>query len=269
MAQERPRYQFGEFELDTPAATLRRGGQEIPLPPKAFQVLAYLIEHRQQVVSKQELVEALWKDTFVTDDALVQAVTAVRKALGDDAERPRFIRTKPRLGYQFIAPLAPPDAVAAGAVNRPAQTGESASVWEAPIGRGRARTFMILIQAGYLGVYAALLLNLSIAADVLASFLLARLGFSGWAFPLLVLLALVGAAVRLYLITTVALDHPQTGRQYRRLAPALFALDELTALTPLLLVHATGLAIALILIPVLAYSPFAQTTLMRTAYPAR
>ena len=76
----------------------------------------------------------------------------------------------------------------------------------------------------------------------------------------------MGAAVRLYLITTVALDHPQTGRQYRRLAPALFTLDLLTALTPLLLVQATGLAIALILIPVLAYSPFAQTTLMRTAY---
>ncbi|HSC77912.1 MAG TPA: transcriptional regulator [Candidatus Acidoferrales bacterium] len=257
MAQERPRYQFGEFELDTPAATLRRGGQEIPLPPKAFQVLAHLIEHRRQVVSKQELVEALWKDTFVTDDALVQAITAVRKALGDDAENPRFIRTKPRVGYQFIGQLTG---------DAPATESAPVSVWEAPLARKRARTLMILIQVGYLGIYAALLLNLSIAADVLASFLLARLSLSGWALPLLILLALVGAALRLYLITTVALDHPQTGRQYHRLAPALFALDELTALTPLLLVHATGLAIALILIPVLAYSPFAQTTLMRTAY---
>ncbi len=269
MAQERPRYQFGEFELDTSTASLRRGGQEVPLPPKAFQVLAYLIEHRQQVVSKQELVEALWKDTFVTDDALVQAITAVRKALGDDAEHPRYIRTKPRLGYQFIAPLAPPDAVASSAAEGSSETAASASVWEAPIGRRRARTFMILIQVGYFGIYAALLLNLSIASDVLASTLLGRIRLADWSLLLLLLLALVGAAVRLYLITTVALDHPQTGRQYRRLAPALFTLDEITALTPLLLVHATGLAIALLLIPVLAYSPFAQTTLMRTAYPAR
>ncbi len=262
MAQDRPRYQFGEFELDTPAATLRRGAQEIPLPPKAFQVLAYLIEHRRQVVSKQELVEALWKDTFVTDDALVQAITAVRKALGDDAESPRFIRTKPRVGYQFIAPLEAGDAERLEAA--------PVSVWEAPLARKRARTLMILIQFGYLGIYAALLLNLSIAADVLGS-VLGHTLVADWSLPflLLTLLALVGAAVRLYLITTVALDHPQTGRQYRRLAPALFALDLLTALTPLLLVHATGLAIALILIPVLAYSPFAQTTLMRTAYPAR
>jgi DNA-binding winged helix-turn-helix (wHTH) protein len=158
VAQERPRYQFGEFELDTPAATLRRGGQEIPLPPRAFQVLAYLIELRRQVVSKQELVEALWKDTFVTDDALVQAVTAVRKALGDDAESPRFIRTKPRVGYQFIAPLESGDAEHPEAA--------PVSVWEAPLARKRARTLMILIQVGYLGIYAALLLNLSIAADV-------------------------------------------------------------------------------------------------------
>ncbi len=261
MAQERPRYQFGEFELDTPAATLRRGGQEIPLPPKAFQVLAYLIEHRRQVVSKQELVDALWKDTFVTDDALVQAITAVRKALGDDAENPRFIRTKPRVGYQFIGRLEG---------DAPGVSAQEVSVWEAPLARKRARTLMILIQVGYLGIYAALLLNLPIAANVLGS-TLGRILLVDWSLPflLLVLLALVGAAVRLYLITTVALDHPQTNRQYRRLAPALFALDELTALTPLLLVHATGLAIALILIPVLAYSPFAQTTLMRTAYPAR
>ncbi|HXE75014.1 MAG TPA: transcriptional regulator [Candidatus Xenobia bacterium] len=257
MAQEHPRYQFGEFELDTATASLRRGGQEIALPPKAFQVLAYLIEHRTQVVSKQELVEALWKDTFVTDDALVQAITAVRKALGDDAESPRFIRTKPRVGYQFIAPL---QGDAAAPQSAPV------SVWEAPLARRRARTLMILIQVGYFGIYAALLLNLSIAADVFSSAVLERLGLGSWAFLLLTLLALVGAAVRLYLITTVALDHPQTGRQYRRLAPALFALDLFTALTPLLLVQATGLAIALILIPVLAYSPFAQTTLMRTAY---
>jgi len=263
VSERPPSYRFGEFELDAATASLRRGGQELSLPPKAFQVLLYLVEQRQRVVPKQELVEALWKDTFVTDDALVQAVTAARKALGDDAESPRFIRTKPKIGYQFIATIDsfPPAAAAAPVAD--------ISVWEAPLERQRARRLMIAIQVGYLGLYAALLFNVGMAADALASALLGRIGLAGWALELLIGLALVGVAVRLYLITTVALDHPRTGRQYGRLRAALFVLDELSALAPLLLLEAAGLPIALILIPVLAYAPFSQGTLMRTAYPHR
>ncbi|MGH9778691.1 MAG: winged helix-turn-helix domain-containing protein, partial [Candidatus Acidiferrales bacterium] len=165
--------------MDAATASLRRGGQEVNLPPKAFQVLVYLVEQRQRVVPKQELVEALWKDTFVTDDALVQAVTAARKALGDDAENPRFIRTKPKIGYQFIAPLNPAESIHRP---RPAPTAaaEFVSVWQAPIERGRARTFMILIQIGYLGLYAAVLFNVGMAADALASALLGRIGLGAW-----------------------------------------------------------------------------------------
>lgn len=271
MSERPPSYRFGEFELDAATASLRRAGQELNLPPRAFQVLLYLVEQRERVVPKQELVEALWKDTFVTDDALVQAVTAARKALGDDAESPRYIRTKPKIGYQFIAPLnaPPPDPAPAQPEAGTSVGAATPSVWEAPIGRGRARRLMIAIQAGYLGLYAALLFNVGLAAEALATALLGRIGLADWALELLVGLALVGVAVRLYLITTVALDHPQTGRQYGRLRAALFALDEATALAPLLLLEATGLPIALILIPVLAYAPFSQGTLMRTAYPLR
>jgi DNA-binding winged helix-turn-helix (wHTH) protein len=265
VSERPPSYRFGEFQLDAATASLRRAGQEVPLPPKAFQVLLYLAERRERVVSKQELVEALWKDTFVTDDALVQAVTAARKALGDDAENPRVIRTKPKIGYQFIATL---EGAALPSVSQ-ASGQADVSVWEAPLERRRARRFMILIQVGYLGLYAAVLFNIGMASDALASALLGRIGLGGWALELLVGLALVGVAVRLYLITTVALDHPQTGRQYARLRAALFLLDEATALSPLLLLEATGLPIALILIPVLAYAPFSQNTLMRTAYPPR
>jgi DNA-binding winged helix-turn-helix (wHTH) protein len=264
VSEKPPSYRFGEFELDAATASLRRGGQELPLPPKAFQVLLYLVEQRQRVVPKQELVEALWKDTFVTDDALVQAVTAARKALGDDAESPRFIRTKPKIGYQFIAVLDSAPPLTARAAQGPAAA--EVSVWEAPLERRRARRLMIAVQVGYLGLYAAVLFNVGMAADALASALLGRIGLGEWALELLVGLALVGVAVRLYLITAVALDHPQTGRQYGRLRVALFALDEISALAPLLLLEATGLPIALILIPVLAYAPFSQGTLMRTAY---
>jgi DNA-binding winged helix-turn-helix (wHTH) protein len=259
-----PSYRFGEFELDTATASLRRAGQELSLPPKAFQVLLYLAEHRERVVPKQELVEALWKDTFVTDDALVQAVTAARKALGDDAENPCYIRTKPKIGYQFIGTLDL--AASAPSASQTSGPAEAVSVWEAPLEQRRARRLMIAIQVGYFGLYAAVLFNVGMAADALASALLGRIGLGAWALELLIALALVGVAVRLYLITAVALDHPQIGRQYGRLRAVLFVLDQASALAPLLLLEATGLPIALILIPVLAYAPFSQNTLMRTAY---
>ncbi|MFQ5817234.1 MAG: transcriptional regulator [Terriglobia bacterium] len=250
-------YRFGEFRLDPAAGWLRHGEREVELPPKAFQVLGYLIEHRDRLVPKQELIEVLWKDTFVTDDALVQAVTSIRRALGDEAEHPRFIRTKPRAGYQFIAPV---DADAAAAV-MPATI--------APTGRRTARTLVLLIQAGYLGLYTLALFHLEEAAQLLARALNRLPVAATLSLPGIVFLALCGVAVRLYLIACVALDHPQTGRQFQRLFPALFLLDLLWALAPLLLAGKTGLLLALALIPVLAYAPFSQRTLIRSAYTVR
>lgn len=262
MAETKPSYRFGEFRLDPEAASLRRGEAELGLPPKALLVLTYLIEHRQRVVPKQELVEAIWKDTFVTDDALVQVVTAIRRALGDDPENPHYLRTRPRVGYQFIAAVEEQLPAAGGPAAAPV------SVWKAPIVRDRARRLMLLIQAGYIGLYTLTLFYLGEASSGLAAALLGRFRLEGAAVPLLVVLTLTGMAVRLYLITTVALDHPQTGRQYRRLLPALFTLDLAWALAPLLLTEATGLAVALLLIPALVYAPFAQATLVRSAYAA-
>src|SRR3989304_6056902 len=165
-----------------------------------------------------------------------------------------------RVVYQCIAPVQEGAAAAEAAV---------ASVWVAPIGRDRARRFLVAIQVGYLALYAATLIRVEIAAEVLGARLLRRVGWEDWAATLLVALALTGVAVRLYLITTVSLDHPQTGRQYRRLFPALFVFDELWALAPLLWTGATGLVVALVLIPVLAYAPLSQRTLIRSAYPGR
>lgn len=117
-------YAFGEFRLDPRAGQLGRGRQEVDLPPKAFQVLCYLVEQRGRPVPKQELMEAVWKDTFVTDDALVQAILAIRRALGDDAEEPRYIRTRPRVGYEFVASVE--------AIEAAPSVAESV----APVGRG-------------------------------------------------------------------------------------------------------------------------------------
>src|SRR6185295_16911544 len=92
---------FGEFTLDLDRALLLQNGNEVKLRPKSFEALKYLVEHPGRVVSKGELIQAIWPDTFVTDDSLVQCLRDVRLALG--SERQRFIKTSPRRGYIFDA----------------------------------------------------------------------------------------------------------------------------------------------------------------------
>jgi tetratricopeptide (TPR) repeat protein/DNA-binding winged helix-turn-helix (wHTH) protein len=101
-------YRFGDIEVDPSQACIRRASEVVYLRPKTFQALLYLVENRERLVSKEELFEAVWKDTAVTDDALVQVVVDIRKALGDDPRNPQFIRTFPKLGYRFIAPVETP-----------------------------------------------------------------------------------------------------------------------------------------------------------------
>ena len=77
---------FDGFTLDLTRGSLLRGNQEIKLPPKPYDALKYLVENPGRLISKRELVEALWPDTAVTDDSLVQCLKEVRRALGDDAQ---------------------------------------------------------------------------------------------------------------------------------------------------------------------------------------
>jgi DNA-binding winged helix-turn-helix (wHTH) protein/tetratricopeptide (TPR) repeat protein/TolB-like protein len=96
------RLAFGPFVLEPETGRLFRGDQAIPLAPKPFETLLYLARRPGRVVSKTELIEALWRDTYVTEDVLVQSMVEVRRALGDPAKTPRYIQTLPRRGYQFI-----------------------------------------------------------------------------------------------------------------------------------------------------------------------
>jgi DNA-binding winged helix-turn-helix (wHTH) protein/TolB-like protein/Tfp pilus assembly protein PilF len=96
-------YRFGEFTLDVSEHRLLRENEEIYLQPKTFETLLYLIEHHGHLATKKELLDALWADTFVTENALSRCIKEVREALGDDAHQPRYVRTVPRLGYKFIA----------------------------------------------------------------------------------------------------------------------------------------------------------------------
>jgi pimeloyl-ACP methyl ester carboxylesterase/DNA-binding winged helix-turn-helix (wHTH) protein len=90
---------FDAYSLDLQRCSLRRGEEQIELRPKAFDVLRYLVANWGRVISKQELIGAVWPGLFVTDDALVQCVRDVRHALSDEAHR--IIKTSPRRGYLF------------------------------------------------------------------------------------------------------------------------------------------------------------------------
>ena len=92
-------HSFEQFSLDLTRGCLLRGQNEVKLRPKAFEVLTYLIKNNGRLVSKDELIHAVWIDTAVTDDSLVQCLMEVRRALGDEAQQ--IIKTVPRRGYIF------------------------------------------------------------------------------------------------------------------------------------------------------------------------
>ena len=102
---------FGQFKLDLRTAEIYKQGKRIKLQEQPYQVLALLIERPGELVSREELRKKLWpNDTFVDFDHGVNiAVNKLRDALGDSAEKPRFIETLPRRGYRFIAAIGPVD----------------------------------------------------------------------------------------------------------------------------------------------------------------
>ncbi|MCI0619278.1 AAA family ATPase [bacterium] len=97
---------FHPFRLDSINQCLYRGQHEIPLRPKTLAVLEYLLKRPGQLVTKTELLNAVWPDTFVTDAVLKVSIREIRDALGDDQKKPGFIETAHRRGYRFIAKIA-------------------------------------------------------------------------------------------------------------------------------------------------------------------
>src|ERR1700735_1212247 len=94
-------YRFGQFVLDSSRRTLSRAESPIPLTPKAFDVLLFLAQNPNRLITKEELLRAVWGGTSVEEGNLAQYVWHLRKALGDDSENPRLIVTIARKGYQF------------------------------------------------------------------------------------------------------------------------------------------------------------------------
>ena len=102
---------FQSFRLDSANQCLWRGEHRVPLTPKAFDVLRYLVDHPGRLVTQDEILEALWPETYVNPEVIKKYILGIRKALGDRPDKPEFIETLPKRGYQFVAAVTD-DAVA-------------------------------------------------------------------------------------------------------------------------------------------------------------
>jgi Tol biopolymer transport system component/DNA-binding winged helix-turn-helix (wHTH) protein len=117
------RYRFDDIEIDTQSFRLLKVGKVVQAEPKTLNLLIFLVENRGRLLARQEIIDAVWKEAFVTDHVLNRAMGQLRKGLGDDAKEPRYIETVPTRGYRFIAQIqgenspgnsngAPPAAIA-------------------------------------------------------------------------------------------------------------------------------------------------------------
>ncbi len=97
-------YRFDDFELDLARAELRAGGAVCPVEPQVFALLALLVENRDRLVSRDEILEKVWDGRIVSDAAIASRIKSARQALGDDGKTQRYIRTAHRLGFRFVAP---------------------------------------------------------------------------------------------------------------------------------------------------------------------
>src|ERR1700691_2451565 len=96
---------FPPFRLDQANQCLWRNEERILLPPKVFSVLQLLVENAGRLVSQEQILEGLWKDTYVQPEVLRKYILEIRRVLDDPPKSPRFIATHPKRGYQFIAPV--------------------------------------------------------------------------------------------------------------------------------------------------------------------
>ena len=271
------RYRFGLFELETLTGDLYRDGLAHPrLQGQPLELLLLLLERPGELVTREELRKKLWSsDTFVDyDHGLNAAVNKLRETLGDSADSPRFIQTLPRRGYRFIAPVQPPPQ-RQEQEPAPADSDPQADQTRSKTNSGRTlllsdgaelpplpgetvRVLFSLIQLLYIGMYVSALVDLHRSERMLT----AAFGASRWIFVVLVVSALVGIPVRLYLLSAAFLRYRGLADKFRRFFVAIFVLDELWALAPLIITPWIGMGLALAAAAVLVYLPFSQRSLL-------
>jgi DNA-binding winged helix-turn-helix (wHTH) protein/TolB-like protein/Tfp pilus assembly protein PilF len=100
---EKRLYEFGPFRLDTAEHVLLRDGEPVPLRPKEFAVLLALVGNHRHVLTKEELLEAVWPNQFIEEGNLNRQISTLRRVLGDTSDEPQYVQTVPKVGYRFVA----------------------------------------------------------------------------------------------------------------------------------------------------------------------
>ena len=282
MTEQSParRYRFGAFEADVTTGELRRQGIRLRLNAQPFQVLCLMLERPGEVLTREEIARELWPDgTFVDyEHGVNSAVNRIRDVLGDSAASPRFIETLARRGYRFVVPveriapqnelltnapqpLFPQDGTSATSTAGGAGLlagGILASPRELPKASYRVVfTLFILLQLMYVGFYVGALANLAEVEE-----LLSVLPRPGLILNVIIVTAGILIAVRAFVLSAFLFRAPSAGEKFLRIWPFLLALDELWSLSPYLLLHHINFGLALACTTLLAYSPFAQRSLV-------
>lgn len=271
------RYRFGTFEADAASGELRRQGLRIRLADQPFQLLLLLLERPGELVTRDEICRALWPEgTFVDyEHGVNSAMNRIREALRDPAGNPRFIETRARHGYRFIAPveLIPDSAptqtapTTGAAQPPPPELPHPAPVFPARILASEedlprssprvVRTLFILFQLMYLGFYIGALANLAEIHDLVAA-----LPPIVHAYLVIVVTAGILIPVRMFLGTAALFQPPGMKARYLRIWPVLLVFDLLWAFSPLLLIHHIEVGLGLACAALLVYSPFVQRSLI-------
>ena len=273
------RYRFGAFEADTATGELRRQGIRLRLNAQPFQVLCLLLDRPGELLTRADIVRALWPDgvNVDADHGVHSAVNRIREALGDSAASPRFIETLARRGYRFVAPVQRIDAQGMGA-NGPSAPRTSPSPEPPDPGPQPAdetlhilttpdelpkvphqvpRNLFLGFQLMYLGFYIGALANLAEIQDLLST-----LTHPVAVFAMLIVTAVILMPVRAFLFSAVLFRAPRLGEIYRRVWPFLLPFDVLWSLSPFLLLHHINFGLALAATALLVWSPFVQRSLI-------
>jgi len=260
------RYRFGVFEANAATGELRKQGLRVKVNVQPFQVLLMLLARPGELLTREEISRELWPDgTFVDyEHGVNSAVNRIREALGDQARNPRFIETLARRGYRFVAPVqrvSGGDAIEA--VEQPTILEEPTTEWlatpaELPKTPYRTvQTLFVLLQLMYVGFYVGALANLPEIEE-----LMSPLAMATQIFTLLIATAAVLIPVRAFLLSAVLFHAPGVRGKILRVWPFLLPFDILWALSPFLLTHHIDFGVALACSTLLAYSPFAQRSLV-------
>ena len=259
------RYRFGVFEANAATGELRRQGIRVKLNTQPFQMLMLLLARPGELVTREDITRELWPEgTFVDfEHGMNSEVNRIREALGDKANKPRFVETVARRGYRFVAPV---ERISAGddvaRTPEEVETGFGGSFLASPEDLPRSsyavvQTLFVLLQVMYVSFYVGALANLAEIDE-----LMSVLPHANIVFRLMEVSAAMLIAVRMFLLCAALFHAPGFREKFLKLWPFLLLVDVVWSLAPFLLLHHINVGMAVACTALLVYSPFAQRALL-------